>query len=128
LALWKKFMLNVGVNQVAAAFHATYGDLNHNPHLQKLMKNATHEVWQIAQAMGIALTLDDWQHAVDPIKPLADDKAPSMQQDIQAKRATEVDSFAGEVMRLGKIYNIQTPVNETLYHLIRAQEYRYQTT
>ena len=43
-------------------------------------------------------------------------------QDILAGRKTEVDIFAGAVIRLGKEYGVPTPYNEFLYHAIRVLE------
>mgnify|MGYP000618132455 FL=1 len=47
---------------------------------------------------------------------------PSTLQDILAGRKTEVDIFAGAVIRLGKEYGVPTPYNEFLYHAIRVLE------
>jgi len=45
-----------------------------------------------------------------------------MVQDVEAKRKTEVEMFAGKVIELGKTYGIPTPVNETLFRLIKIIE------
>jgi len=45
-----------------------------------------------------------------------------MLQDVEAKRKTEVEIFAGKVMELGKQYAVPTPVNETLYRILRITE------
>ena len=45
-----------------------------------------------------------------------------MLQDILAKRPTEVDIFAGEIIRLGKEYKVSTPYNQVLYDLIKIEE------
>ena len=50
---------------------------------------------------------------------------PSMRQDIEAKRPTEVELFAGTVIELGKKYGIPTPVNQSLYEQIKALEAQY---
>lgn len=45
-----------------------------------------------------------------------------MLQDIEAKRKTEVEMFGGKMIELGKTYGIPTPVNETLFRIIRVIE------
>jgi 2-dehydropantoate 2-reductase len=45
-----------------------------------------------------------------------------MLQDVKAKRKTEVEIFAGKVMELGKQDAVPTPVNETLYRILRITE------
>ena len=42
--------------------------------------------------------------------------------DVLLKRKTEVEIFSGEVIRLGKLYNIPTPYNQVLYDLIKIKE------
>jgi 2-dehydropantoate 2-reductase len=45
-----------------------------------------------------------------------------MLQDIEARRKTEIEMFAGKVIELGKEYGISTPVNQTLYRVIKVIE------
>ena len=45
-----------------------------------------------------------------------------MLQDIEAGRKNEVEMFAGRVMALGQRHGIPTPVNQTLFDLIRTLE------
>lgn len=43
-------------------------------------------------------------------------------QDLDAGRHTEVDMFAGAVVRMGRELGIPTPYNEFTYHMIKALE------
>ena len=43
-------------------------------------------------------------------------------QDLDAKRHTEIDMFAGVMMRMGKEYGVPTPYCEFTYHVIKALE------
>jgi 2-dehydropantoate 2-reductase len=44
----------------------------------------------------------------------------SMLQDVLSGRLTEIDSFAGELLRRSKQYNIPVPLNEKVYNLIHG--------
>jgi 2-dehydropantoate 2-reductase len=46
----------------------------------------------------------------------------SMVQDVEARRKTEVEMFAGKVIELGQKHGIPTPVNRVLYRLLKAME------
>ena len=48
-----------------------------------------------------------------------------MAQDVEAKRFSEVELFAGTVLSLGKKYGVATPVNQFLYNKIKAMESNY---
>ena len=80
------------------------------------------EVVAIANKKGIALSEDDIiaQRKLFPKIPY--ENKPSTLQDIEAGRKTEVDIFAGTVIRMGKEVGVETPLNEFFYHGIRVLE------
>jgi 2-dehydropantoate 2-reductase len=83
------------------------------------------EVLPLAQAEGIDLTEDDicyWLSVVDPLSPTG---KPSMRQDTEAKRKTEVALFAGTVIELSTRYGLPCPVNRMLYDKILEMESSY---
>ena len=50
---------------------------------------------------------------------------PSMAQDVEAGRFSEVELFSGAVLQFGKKHNIDTPVNQSLYNKITSIESEY---
>ena len=50
---------------------------------------------------------------------------PSMLQDIEAKKLSEIDAINGMVVTLGEENNIKTPYNSVVTSLIKAQELEY---
>ena len=46
----------------------------------------------------------------------------SMASDLSAGRLTEIGTINGEIMRLGKIAGVETPVNTALHDLVRQFE------
>ena len=50
-----------------------------------------------------------------------------MLQDVEARRQTEVDAFAGAMMRLAKAIGLDVPINAILYEAIRAIEDSYKS-
>ena len=122
---WKKFMLNVGVNQVTAVTRAPYGKVtNINTNLE-LFKKAMMEVLAIAKASNIDLREEDIDDFVTLMNNFSPTGRTSMLQDIEARRRTEVDYFAGTVVEMGKSLNIPTPVNQVLYCIIKSLEELY---
>lgn len=126
-AMWWKFLMNVGINQVSAVLKAPYGIFKTVPEARALLKDASNEVIPLAQKEGIALTEQDISSYIDVIDTLAPEGKTSMLQDVEAKRKTEVESFALTVMNLGKKHGIPTPVNDLLYKMITALEKSYFT-
>ncbi len=123
--LWGKFMMNVGVNQAAAVYECSYRGLQKPGLFRDTVIGAMKEVLLLADCEGIDLTekdIDYWLEVLDKLNP---DGMPSMQQDILAKRRSEVDLFSGTVISLGNKHNIATPVNRMLYDKIAEKERKF---
>jgi 2-dehydropantoate 2-reductase len=123
--LWSKFMLNVGVNQVLAAYGGGYRALQEPGPLRDLMLSAMREVMALAKIEGIALGEEDIAGWMKLIATLGPDGKPSMEQDVEARRRSEVELFAGTVIALGKKHGVPTPVNDALYERITEIEQYY---
>ena len=111
-AMWRKYLLNVGVNQACTVYETDYGHVTSPGPICEEMREAMREVIRIAAAEGISLTEDDIDAAIELEKTLKPDGYPSMRQDALAGRQTEIDLFAGTVIAKGKKYGIPTPVNK----------------
>lgn len=120
--LWWKFMVNVGINQCSAVTRGRYGLFQSVNEAREFMKAAMREVIQVAEKEGIRLTKDDlskWDEVLNSLDPTS---RTSMLEDVECGRKTEVDAFAGAVCGLGAKHNIDTPVNRTLYTIIKLIE------
>lgn len=121
-AVWWKFMINVGINQVSAVARAPYGMIQQSEWLQNLMMSLMQEVILVAGYTGVSLgnaDLEKWQQV---FQTLGAEGKTSMLQDVEAERLTEVDIFAGKVMALAGQYGVDVPVNRVMYQLIKTQE------
>jgi 2-dehydropantoate 2-reductase len=120
--LWWKFMINVGINQASAVLRAPYGVFHRFREARELMETAMREVIRLAEAAKIPLSEQDIQEYYSFLTKVSPDGKTSMLQDVEARRKTEVEIFAGKVVELGKQYAVPTPVNETLYRILRITE------
>lgn len=115
-------MLNTGVNQTLAVLGGSYRTIHDNlENSRKIMRDAMEEVRTLAEYEGISLSeqdITDWFKIIDRLGP---DKKPSMLQDIEAGRETEVELFAGTVKKLGRKHRVPTPVNDWLYDQINRK-------
>lgn len=120
--LWGKFMMNVGVNQTASVFLCNYGGLQEEGAARETMISAMREVIPLSEKEGYPLTEEDLSYWLKVLSVLRPEGKPSMQQDVEAEKTTEVGLFSGTVLALGKKYGITTPVNKMLYEKLRARE------
>lgn len=126
--MWWKFMINVGINQVSAILQAPYQLFQQEELPNQLVDAAMKEVIALAQAEGINLVQEDIEEWKKVLMSLHPDMKTSMCQDMEAKRKTEVEAFAGVVIERAKKAGIQTPTNEMLFAVIRSLEMKHQMT
>lgn len=123
--LWGKFMLNVGVNQTVAIYESNYGEIQVEGEARNTMIAAMREVISLSKKEGIDLTEEDLNYWLKVLDKLSPNGKPSMRQDLEAKRYSEVDLFAGTVLELAKKHGLPTPVNKKLYERIKYLESMY---
>lgn len=119
--MWGKFMLNVGVNQTVAVYESNYGEIQKEGPAREMMIAAMREVITLSEKEGIYLNEDDLEYWLAILATLSPIGKPSMAQDVEAKRITEVELFSGTVLELGKKHGIATPVNQELYENINQK-------
>ena len=125
-AMWNKFMINVGVNQTCMVYDTTYsGATAPEGKARKDMIAAMREVMRLAEAEGVALTEDDLAAALRLLAGLDPDGYPSMRQDALAGRRSEVELFAGTVIKLAEKHALEVPVNRRYYECIMNMEKNY---
>lgn len=121
-SMWLKFCMNLFSNQASAILNMNFGELKRNNNFINFAKNIINEVSLIAQAYGIR-NLENLEHdALDFLSRMCEEGKTSMHQDILAGRKTEVDIFAGEIIRLGHEFGIPTPYNQVMYEMIKILE------
>ncbi len=123
--MWGKFMLNVGVNQTVAVFGPDYGAIQPPGEQRDTMIAAMREVIALSVCEGVNLTQSDLQFWLDVIKTLNPGGKPSMRQDVEACRPTEVALFSGTVLDFAEKHGLEMPVNRMLFERIRAIEAAY---
>ncbi|OLO38148.1 2-dehydropantoate 2-reductase [Alkalihalophilus pseudofirmus] len=123
--LWGKLMTNVGVNQTVAVYRSNYGEIQKEGQARETMIAAMREVIALSEKAGIHLTEADLNYWLSVLDALSPEGKPSMAQDVEAGRLSEVDLFSGTVLELGEKYGVPTPVNNELYQRIKKIESEY---
>jgi len=124
-AQWAKYLVNVVGNQLTFLLEFPYGQFRTNQHLEVLMDMISNEVLAVGNAHGVAIGQEEVDRMKSTMKIVDEFGKTSMLQDREAKRYSEVDAFAGEIISLGKQYNIPTPYNEFIYNMVKSIEETY---
>ena len=123
--VWRKWMLNVGANQVSALTEANYLQFGKIPEIKEVLRLAMQELLTISGYEGVDLGNRDIAELLDYLTTYPYPNQTSMLQDILAKRKTEVDYISGDIIRLSHKWNCPCPVNLTMYYLIKSKQESY---
>lgn len=119
---WFKYICNVSENQISAVLDIPFGAWNASNHANTLREMVANETYLIAKAKGISIPQQWISNQRALLNQLPYQNRCSMVQDLHAKKETEVEMFAGDMIKMGKTYHIPTPYNEMLYHMIKVLE------
>jgi 2-dehydropantoate 2-reductase len=124
-AQWSKLIFNATVNAVAALT-----GLRHDDHFARtdgpddlghLVRDLVDEGKRVAAAAGIELHEDPWEMNV-----LATQRGsahlPSMLEDVEARRPTEIDLITGALVREAERRGVEVPLHTALLRLVKARE------
>jgi 2-dehydropantoate 2-reductase len=120
---WRKVIFNAATNPVGALTGLTHGRVCEDPKLRRLVSGLVDEGKAVARAQQITLDADPEElidHAARP--DVAYDHKASMLQDVEARRATEVDYLNGGIVRFGREQGVPTPLNEAILALVKGLE------
>ncbi|MGD2252730.1 MAG: 2-dehydropantoate 2-reductase [Anaerolineales bacterium] len=118
--IWGKLAINAGINPLTALLRMPNGELLARPHTQALMKAAAEETALVAAAKGVKLPYAKPGAAVTEVARRTANNRSSMLQDVARNAPTEIDAICGAVVKEGERLGIPTPVNWTLWYLVRS--------
>lgn len=124
--LWSKFMMNVGLNQSMMVYETNYGGMQTPGKPRETMIAAMREVMALSEYEKVCLTEQDFTGALALLDSLNPEGYTSMRQDAINHRPSEVESFAGTVLRLAEKHGMDAPANRFLYDSVRKMEAAYQ--
>jgi len=127
-ARWSKLIFNATVNGVAALTGLPhdhhFAELERPTDLGHLVRGLMEEGTRIAGAAGISLREDPWEMNV-----LATQRGsrhyPSMLEDVEARRPTEVDFITGALVRAAERLGVGAPLLTAVYRLVKGREASY---
>jgi len=119
-ALWRKLLINVGINPITALLRIRNGELMRRESARTLMRMAVYEAESVSRVAKVKLEIPSVFELVETVALKTGDNWSSMCQDVTAGRMTEIDFICGAIVREGERNNIPTPVNRTMRDLIRA--------
>jgi 2-dehydropantoate 2-reductase len=119
--VWSKAVNNSSMNPICAVTGKTMFDVINDPILFNLVDSLLKEGVAVARANEFILGPDFYPDTISYIRNAGHHK-PSMLQDIEAGRRTEIDFINGKIIEYGVRVGMATPFNTTLRSLVKALE------
>ncbi len=124
--MWSKFMVNVGINQTCMIYNTNYdGVLTDGTAEYMTLVSAMREVILLANAEGVSVTEQDLKDYLDLMRSFNPKATPSMGQDRINGRRSEVELFAGTVIRMAEKHGIPVPTNTFIHRRVQEIEAEY---
>jgi 2-dehydropantoate 2-reductase len=121
--LWEKLIMNCAYNAISALTRKKYGPIAEEVGMIEVMKNVVIEAVAVADAAGVPLSVSGMTEAALKLGKAIPEALSSTAQDIARGKPTEIDSLNGFLVRRGAELGVPTPVNQTLYSLVKLLEH-----
>lgn len=117
---WKKLFWNITFNPLTALIESKVGAIYEFEELNKTARKMCKEAIAVARELGISID-ENYDEKIMEQGKLAFNHQTSMLQDKLKGKQMELESICGYVIWRGKELKIETPVLETIYHLLKYQ-------
>jgi 2-dehydropantoate 2-reductase len=124
-AQWSKLIFNATVNSVAGLTELRHDEHfaaeEHPTDLGHLVHDLVDEGKAVAAAAGVELHDDPWEMNVLATRR-GSAHYPSMLEDLEAHRETEIDLITGALVREAEKHGVPVPLHTAMYRLVKAKE------
>lgn len=118
--IWRKLVNNTALNPVSALTRARVRAMLHDAGVRELLRTVIDEALAVARATGVDPGVDSAER-LQWAEHIADVKT-SMLQDLEARKALELEPIVGAVVELARRHGVPVPHTETLYALAKLLE------
>ncbi len=120
--LWAKLVINCAGNAVSALTRASYARAAAHEPAREVMMATAREAIAVARAAGISLPAADLVEKGLHLAHSLGQATSSTEQDIARGKRTEIDALNGFIVQRGRELGVPTPVNHTLWALVKLLE------
>lgn len=124
--IWKKFVLICAYSGMTAAVRLPIGAIRSTPETWSMYRRIMEEVLTVGQSEGVAITNDSIETALAMTETLDAGLYSSLYYDLTHDNPMELEALHGEVVRRARDHDIQVPMNEAVYAILRPWAARNQ--
>lgn len=120
--IWKKLILNAATLPTGALPGLAAGQITAHPEMHELVTDTAREATAVAQALGYDIDPDERVAYIHGLLERAGPSKPSMLQDFEAGRRTEIDVINGAVVKAAEETDVPVPLNRAFVALVKGWE------
>ena len=117
--LWKKFAYLAGSAGVCTASGANYGDMRSIPETREAIRGAIAEALAVGRAAGAPIIEDSLEWSMTALDNFPATALASLTKDFQAGGPVELEGLTGTIVRMARELGVPTPINDTLYAVLK---------
>jgi 2-dehydropantoate 2-reductase len=123
-ALWAKFLFVASWGAIGDVTRAPIGVIRSFGQTRGMLERSMQEIYEVARALDINLEPNAVPSSMAFVDTLPPNGTTSMQRDIAENRPSELDSWSGAVVRLGRDAGVSVPTHEFVYSSLLPLELR----
>ena len=120
--IWEKLLCNVTLSGPCSIFGCNVNELFNNREYWNFALNCMQEAYSVGLSMGVPFSFEDPVAYVSGFAKRVGSAKPSMLQDYENKKKTEIDFINGAIPPLGAKSKIPTPFNDHVCRIIHEAE------
>ncbi|NNL86716.1 MAG: 2-dehydropantoate 2-reductase [Myxococcales bacterium] len=120
--VWEKFIVNVTFNGPCTAFLRSAKEVIEDPITWHVAMGCGREAFEAGRAKGVKFSFDDPEDYIERFRKRVPDARPSMLQDHEAGRRSEIDAINGMVPVVAAEVGTDAPYNEVITAVVKARE------
>ena len=125
--IWEKLLCNVTVSGPCSIFGCNVKELLDNKENWAFALKCMQEAYSVGLAKGIPFSFEDPIEYVTDFAKRVGSAKPSMLQDFESKKKTEIDFINGAIPPLAAKYKTSTPFNDHVCKIIHDAEKQIKT-
>ena len=126
--VWQKFIYLAGSAAVNAASGATYGEMRQIASTRALLEAVFAEGAALAKAKGVVFDQDPVEKSLELMDGFPADGQSSLAKDFAAGSSVELEGLTGAIVRMGREFDIPTPLNDALYAILEPAAKKIETS
>ena len=117
--LWKKFSYLAGSAAVGAASNSVFGEMRAIPETRAIIQGAIAEILDVGRAWGAPIMDDSLEWAMTSLDNFPAAGMSSLGKDFLEGRPVELEGLTGTAIRMARQVGVPTPINDTLYAILK---------